>query len=483
MVVAAVVVSIFLGIIIGEQDYKLASGVLGVSALALSVMFPQVISFLAVSCYSSGLTLPQLEGRLNFFYVFSLILLGVAALKASLNQKSLKAISQAHIWLLAFCAVLILTILVRGAGLRVLGDVKWGGMFYIQLFIGISLIFSLAQINMAPRFWRVALVTSAILSFLPFLATFLASFGMNVLLVFVQGDSQTMAQLDTLNTGLGNVFERYFSLGVAGQALFVIPFYFLSVKNALGKSFPKVFIVGLFSILLVGFSGFRSSIINIFLFTIILVYISNSLTIGRVFLLIFLTLNFYVFAFIFAKSMPDQFQRMVSFIPGVEVEFHARHDAVSTIDWRMELWGRGIQSIPKYWLIGKGYAFDSSEALAAADQTTGFHDSTEWAVVQNSYHQGILSLLVGLGLPGLVAGLGAYIAFARRHWFYTKVEWHSAPLHLCHSVFTAQLLSSLIFFVFFYGDVQVSFPQVFFNIAVLEGLWGANMSLKKSVKT
>ena len=251
----------------------------------------------------------------------------------------------------------------------------------------------------------------------------------------------------------------------------------------MGKSFPKVFLVGLVSILLVGFSGFRSSIINIFLFTIILLYISNSFTIGRVFLLVFITLNFYVFAFIFAKSMPDQFQRMVSFIPGVEVAFHARHDAVSTIDWRMELWSRGIQSIPKYWIIGKGYAFDGSEALAAADRTTGLNDSTEWAVVQNSYHQGILSLLVGLGLPGLVTGLGAYIAFTRRHWFYTKAKWHSTPLYLCHTVFTAQLIASLVFFVFFYGDVQVSFPQVFFNIAVLEGLWGANMFLKNNGKT
>ncbi len=475
----ASIIAIIVGSSIAEESYRVLYLVILIACLITSIIAPQFLTVLTVFAFSSGLTLPQLQGKMNLFYVFAAILAGVATLRLSMDRKTPILWSKAHSWLVVFAVVILMTMLIRGAGLRILGDDKWGGMFYIQLFISISLVFVVPRVSLSKKVWRPVLVAAALAPFLPVLSGFLASFGSSNLLAFIQTDAQTGGQIAKLATGGSVQVERFFSLGYAGQSAYNILFYFLSIQSIFGRALFVSIPFGIGILILVGLSGFRSSMLNLGLFTTLMLKVNKAISIGRVLVFILIVIGFYLFAYLFSPSLPAPIQRMLSILPGITVSGHISSDAESTTEWRIELWKRGLQFIPDYWLIGKGYAFSSREMLAAMDPKTGIFDPTDWAVMQCAYHQGLLSLLLGLGIPGLISGVFLYYLFVKRHLQLQKQQWTDPILSRCHQVLTVNILTSFIIFAVLYGDVQSSFPTLFYYVALLEGLWATNISLSR----
>ena len=80
----------------------------------------------------------------------------------------------------------------------------------------------------------------------------------------------------------------------------------------------------------------------------------------------------------------------------------------------------------------------------------------------------------GLGVFGLLIGLGLMFAICGRHRRLLKAPWRDPRLKQCHQVIYAMLLVHVGVFLTIYGDVQVSFPSLFFMFAVLEGLRAAD---------
>ena len=476
----ASILAIVIGSSLAEENYRLLYLLILIACLSISIILPQLLTILTVFAFSSGLTLPPLEGKMNLFYVFAASLAGVAILRYSMDRKMPILWSKAHAWLIVFASVILMIMIIRGAGLRILGDEKWGGMFYIQLFISISLVFVIPRASLSKGVWRPVLVAAALAPFLPVIAGFLASSGSSSLLAFVQADAQTASQISQLASG-GNVqIERFFSLGYAGQSAYNILFYFLSVQSIFGRALFLSIPFGIVVLILVGLSGFRSSLLNICLFTTLMLKVNRAISFGKILIFTLIVLIFYVFAFLFAPSLPSSIQRMLSILPGISIATHISSDAESTTEWRIEVWKRGLRYIPDYWLIGKGYAFSSREMLAVTDPKTGLFDPTDWAIIQSSYHQGLLSLLLGLGVPGLVSGILMYYLFVKRHLQLQKMQWDDPILLRCHQVVTINILTSFIIFVMIYGDVQSSFPTLFFNLAILEGLWATNIKSTKN---
>jgi multisubunit Na+/H+ antiporter MnhB subunit len=95
-------------------------------------------------------------------------------------------------------------------------------------------------------------------------------------------------------------------------------------------------------------------------------------------------------------------------------------------------------------------------------------------MVQTAYHQGILSLLIGLGLPGLLTGLSFLFTFCLRHYRFamesSKQPEPQTSLRKIHYAFFVLILVHAISFTFIYGDTFVSFPDIFFYAAIAEGL-------------
>ncbi|MDA1045132.1 MAG: hypothetical protein O3C57_07915, partial [Verrucomicrobia bacterium] len=99
-------------------------------------------------------------------------------------------------------------------------------------------------------------------------------------------------------------------------------------------------------------------------------------------------------------------------------------------------------------------------------------------LVQTSYHQGVLSLLVGTGLPGAVAGFGFMIGMCTRHYGRIRRTWANTTLQRMHSVIYSFFVSQCIIYVFVYGDVFQSFPSLFIYGGILEALNYSNQNLR-----
>lgn len=467
----SVVLAAVVGISIADESYLLLAIILFCGGLFLSLIYPRSVTIACIVLMYSGIAIPQMAGKLAGFHMAAAALFALVSVRMLMQRSQPVAWSPAHAWLLTFAAVILLTMFVRGAGLRALGDSKWGGMFYIQLMLTMSLVFTIPQLNLSASAWRPVLVVSLVMSFLPAIAevAYIVSGGrFEGLFGFVRPNDQIMQSMRVLE-GAETGVVRFTSMAAAGTSLLTILMLFIPIGRLISFRAGIFLVPTALSFVLTGFGGYRTQMISMVVLIIVMMIWNKCLDFFRILTAVIFFSLLYSVALIFGKEMPQQIQRMVSFLPGVEVDGVVKADATSTLDWRFALWERGVQSIPKYLLVGKGYAFSGQEIMQIYDRGL-MEDSTEWAVVISAYHQGLLSLCVGLGLPGLITGLALYVGFIRRHMRFQREEWPHGALKLCHQVYTAVLITSFIRFCLIYGDVQSSFPDVFYDIAILEGM-------------
>ncbi|GIV62062.1 MAG: hypothetical protein KatS3mg044_0928 [Rhodothermaceae bacterium] len=150
----------------------------------------------------------------------------------------------------------------------------------------------------------------------------------------------------------------------------------------------------------------------------------------------------------------------------MEISDFAREAASGTSEWRLYVWKMALDNeLPRYWLVGKGLAFHPNESL-------GFMlgDHYAWAVRTRNYHNGPLSLLIVLGLPGFVAFLGFLIIMIRRHLRIARGIWRSEKLAHFHAVMLVFFIVQVVYFIGIFGDVHISVPRLLFLGALLEGL-------------
>lgn len=479
IVIVAIIAAIVVGNFIGEQSFfQLAVVVVG-AVFLLFLPNPAWVGAFAILFFYSGVTAPGIPGKLNFFYLCAICMATIFFFRMALKRLNKIDWGASHSLMAAFAVVLVTTILVRGAGFRVLGSSTWGGMFYIQLFLCIFLVIVLPQSGIKARWWPVVIAGMAIFSTLPLAADFLILKGVNPARVwsFVQG-SQQIGQSIEAGMEVEQGVVRYFSAGLAGQLLLVGFLCVVSLNRLLSfrgfwlLPFPVLFL----SLTLVG--GFRLYVLNFLLTAFIVAFLQRVFTPARIFaIFILLVAGWFVLAET-SEYLPPGAQRAISWVPGARVPEYVQRDASTTVDWRLELWREGMKKLPDYWLIGKGYAFSEKEAIAVtgANRAT---DEISWAIVTSSYHNGPISLLLGLGVFGFLIGLSLMFAICARHGRLLKEPWSDPRLRQCHQVIYAMLLVHVGVFLTIYGDVQVSFPPLFFMFALLEGLRAADAELAK----
>ena len=125
----------------------------------------------------------------------------------------------------------------------------------------------------------------------------------------------------------------------------------------------------------------------------------------------------------------------------------------------------------------KGYTYDAS--MSAALRTMSSYEAMfAWPKIMVAYHNGPLSLLIGMGLFGLFTGVGFLVAATWRHLtLMSRGEWHDPTLRQLHHVMAILFLIKAMSYLCVYGDVYVSFPGLFVWLSILEGLWYANRKL------
>ncbi|MBV9462647.1 MAG: hypothetical protein JO317_00320 [Verrucomicrobiae bacterium] len=474
LLIVAFAIAIVVGKLIGEGSFFFLVALLSGLMFVFFLQSPAIMGVVCVMLYYSGLTAPGIPGKLNIFYLCTAALVVLPVLQMAMQRLPRIEWSTSHTWMALFGAVLLTTMLVRGAGFRALGSETWGGMFYVQLFLGMFLVFALPLSAIPAKWWPRAILFMGLFGLLPLAADAAILLGAPPSLVWsvIQGSSQ-IGQSMAAQTQVQSGVVRYFSAGPAGQLLLV---GFLSVVRltdllSLHGLWLLPLPIAFFGITLLG--GYRLAILSFGLTLLIVAMLQRSFTIGRIFAGIALAVGLWVALVQTSAHLPQSVQRAVSWIPGTDIPEYIRQDASSTVDWRLELWREALSRLPKYWLVGKGYAFSEKKA----EGVTGVNRMTDelaWALETSSYHNGPISLLIGLGVFGLVFGSALMVSILVRHGRRVRAPWAIPRLHQCHQVIYAMTVAHVLIFFTIYGDVQISFPPLLFMFALLEGLCAAD---------
>jgi hypothetical protein len=104
-----------------------------------------------------------------------------------------------------------------------------------------------------------------------------------------------------------------------------------------------------------------------------------------------------------SQKLPIVGQRSMSFLP-IEVDPMVKESAKASNDWRVQVWKVVLPQVPQYLLKGKGYSADANDlVMEEASASRGFSAASSEATVAVDYHNGPLSVIVPLGLAGMIA--------------------------------------------------------------------------------
>lgn len=484
----------FLGIIIalvfasfiGGSEYVYLFGGLAIFAGIFFVVLPYISVFAVICLYSSGLTAPGLPGQMELYHVAAVGIAARFVLLFAFRQVKLD-LTSAKVALIGFCLVLVMISSERGLGFQFLGSSLWGGMNYAKLWLMAALVITLPQVNMPRTWWPKAFIIMGFLAILPVAGDYLAATGRRYFLLqqfLSTGVSVEATAMEMRRSG--NSLVRFYTAGLAAAPMLlallcVTPTKkFFSIKGIV----PILLFTAIICLSLL--SGFRLITATLFGIVGLTCLLQKTLTFPRA--LVLCTAGAISLAIIYSISshLPDSIQRSISWLPGIEIVESTKSDADSTVQWRLDLWTEAVRSIPDYFWIGQGFAYDGNAVMNMMSQSAGV-DALQWALASGSYHNGWLSLLIVTGFPGLVFGLTLMSLLIGRILTLYKSNWHDPALKLCFQPLAAYCLISIATFFTVYGDVHASFPGIFFIWALIEALYKSDqrssehdLSLKRS---
>jgi len=332
-------------------------------------------------------------------------------------------------FLKAFMVVILVLMIVRGAGIRALGSSTWGGTPYLVLLSSIAF-YCLAVPSIRIKREHVKLVI----------------FG-SVLL------------------GVIGAFLRYQGVGEGEQELLVGQSRALWLRPLIMGVFPLVFVlltprrrllsglIFLGCLALIMLTGFRSRFVMLLAIAVGYGFFKSQGKGGYIGKVLVAGAMLWVAVVLISPSLPAAMQRAVSFVPGAVIDYKVAEGAANTVDWRIEIWGYAIADFPEYWLIGRGVAFDVMNAVQSLGLEIGYGGPFQ-AYHTHTYHSGPITLLIDFGIPGLLICAGFMIVVVRMIWKIAYEVANETSMESRYILFLCVYVMWLIFaFWFVYGDV------------------------------
>ncbi len=462
----ATLFSVVLGISVGEGEYLLPSLVLALFGAAILLSHPRMAAFGAVATFSCGLTFPGLPGQMTLFDTFCLALIGIYGLQVAMNTCFKIPFSKLQRVLLFYSGWIIFIGSYRGFGFMALGSSKIGGFNYLHLLLAASLVITLPRIGISLGMWKPIFLLMGILAPFTLIADILVTqgFAFEVIRLFVQTSSEIGSMVQESASGGADSLNRLWAAGPAATGMLISLLCLVPARKFF--SFTGVpwlaLYVGIFTLSLL--SGFRLITASLLVITALAFFFQKEISIPRIAFLACVGGSGLVGIYACSRELPNSIQRAVSWLPGISVNNAALGDATATVDWRLNVWKEATNYIPDYWLIGKGFSFETRDLMAALSDPTGI----DWALTVGSYHNGWLSMILCTGILGAILGIIILIFTTLQHWRRQFAPWRSTQLRRYHGILLAAQITQVFTFFTIYGDVHVSFALVFFQWAMLE---------------
>jgi hypothetical protein len=175
-----------------------------------------------------------------------------------------------------------------------------------------------------------------------------------------------------------------------------------------------------------------------------------------------------------AHKLPLAVQRSICFLP-LDWDPVAKRDAAGSWEWRLEMWRVVAPEIPKYLLLGKGYAINPTDMyLAQESARRGLaKGGSEGAIVTGDYHSGPLSILIPFGIFGVIVVVWFWIGSVR----VLYLNWRHGDPRFRHinTFFLAYFIARIVQFLFVFGAIGSDLP-------IFVGILGLSISINGGVR-
>lgn len=477
----AVPLALLLGYLVvspGNFTFAVIGMVLFFMALPLILKWHHI---LMIVFWNSAFDVGLLPGQPQLWMLLAFLSFAISFLNHIVFQRRFLQAPELTKPLLFLSAVVLFTAWYRGGiGIRALGGASYGGRYYVFILAAILGYFALTAepipIGRSGKMagWFFGSGTSFVLSNLAY--TLGPAF---YFLYYLVPSDFVMAQVAS-DLGTTDI-DRISSLQPACTAAFSFLLARYGIRGIFDFACPWRLAFFCITFGAAFFAGFRSAIIVLVLIFACQFYLEGLFRTHYLPIVLGLAICGMAPVLFFSKSMPYSVQRAISFLP-VTVDSEVLADAKDSSGWRFEMWGILIKEIPKYLVIGKGYAIDPNElAVVSMAKQTGVQIAPfEAQIASGDYHSGPLSVIIPFGIFGVIGFLwvliGGYRVLSRNY------RYGDPRLRRINTTLLAYYIAYGFSFFFIFGAFNSQMP-IFLGACGLSVSLNGGVRRKKAVKT
>ena len=462
--------ALILGAFLASDQFFVAFMIGGTLWLATLPYHANLALGLSVCTFSSALIVPFFPGRP---YVWEgaafLAWTGIiVTLMMRRNAPEFGSTVRANRWIFigsfAYCVVLVITMLARGFGLRILGSGQAGGRFYIQQLLCaiFPLLFAALRINERTmiRFLGIQWLLTATYLVSDFAFSYGGPFSGFLYFFELPVDA---ANFESQVSHFG--IRRFQSLALASMGFFFFLLLCYNMREFVGRKAAWLLPTAI-GVLLAGLmSGHRVVLVTTGFVLLFCIYTQRFFTVRNQLLAAIVIIPSFIFLYAMADRMPLAAQRAVAFMPGIPIDNQARADAAATMSTRQTMWRIGIDMIPDYFWVGRGFARYLDEYSFAFDPT-----GILMHINQGVFYNGLVGLMVNTGVFGTLSMLLFMIGGTRLCWRiiqYLRRNGCEDPFSRACSVTTGIWMGSMLSFLFLHGDSEYAMKTFSLQAGVL----------------
>lgn len=414
----AVPLSLMLGYMVAQPlSIKSLAVLCGTLGLLILPLFLKWHHTLLVLVWNAAITPYFLPGQPEAWMLMVLASLPLTVLARCLDRnRRLDMPPTLVVPLLMLLVVIGCTIYASGGvGLNVAGSAKVGGKRYINIVLAVLGFFAISWVPVPASRRRWITIMFFAMGATSLVSELAYAMGPNFYFLynfFSVGMASYQIQNDMSQSS--NAFLRLGGVSVAAAAIMFAMIAKWGLRGILDlvrpwrmALFGVVFIIGLMG-------GFRSLVVISVLVVSIQFFLEKLHKTRHLFVVMGGLLLGGIALLPFLNRLPIAVQRAVSIIPGLPVDQLALADARYSSDWRLEMWQALMPEVPRHLWVGKGYTLNLTDVhLAQVGALRGIVPGYESSLLSGDYHNGILTLIIPLGIWGMLAFL-AFLAGGTR---------------------------------------------------------------------
>lgn len=450
------------------------ANIIFLGGLLFMLTFPVLMRWhhaMLIFTWNASLIVFFLPGQPNLGIIMAVVSLSFSVLARTMREGNRALYAPSVAWPLIWLVVVVVVTgkLTGGFGGRALGTEAWGAKRYLGVLgavIGYFALVSQAAPRERARMYAYAFIlsgTTAIISDMVYAAG-PKFYGLYAVFTSNLAISQAFSQ-DTMLRLTGVAF------GAMSGYHFMLMRYGISGLCEVAKPWRLIVFSALVAASLLG--GYRSALL-LALFLFAFQFYLEGLFRSQL-LPVFLLVGALVVCGLvaFSERLPLSVQRSLSFLP-LNVDPSAKLDARSSWDWRVDMWRVVVPEIPKYLLLGKGFAFSGTDMYLTEEATRrGLARGYDAYVVGGLYHQGVLTLIIPFGIFGVLGF--AWFCWAGARVLYLNYRFGEKSLEQINRFLFAYFLSRLVFYLFLYGQFDM-------DLMTFTGAVGMSVCINGGVK-